>query len=369
MKISILLATAAVILSPLGIAQDPQDPQDVPEEPEDEWVELDRELESLGARKQEQEFEGPELWGYLRTNIAHRHFSNSGGGDENSTFGSIDNLRFNAQGSVGRNFRYRLTSEAQSGTMTIEDAWVKAAIGNYMGFTMGRFRTPFLRSGLIEAQDLLFIVRTRNGVYWSRRTDGAMLSGDHGRFHWNGALQNGADGLRDRFQSSLNATVDIIGLAPLRWEGAYEGGSTTRLNLGASITNDSASAADGDGTAYAIEGYLVHHRFSLQAEWMHYESAYSIPDPGEQRGGTSPWSITGSYMLVPKKYELALRFDEFDDHSGAFSRDRQTTTIGVNRYILGHDLKWQLNYAYAQKGGADDGPHENIIALGLTLAF
>ena len=367
MKISILLATVAVILSPLGIAQD-EAKDAVQDETESEWAELDRELESFALTKTESP-QGPTIWGYLRTNIAHRHFSTQSAVDQNSTFWNIDNLRLNATGYVGQSFFYRVTSEAQSGKMTLEDAWVKASVGDHVGFTVGRFRTPFLRSGLIEAKDLLFITRTRNGVYWSRRTDGAMLSGDHGRLHWSGAVQNGADGMAERMQTSLYATVDILGEAPLLWEGAWHNQDKTRFNLGAGLTNDDAAGASGNGTAYSVEGYLVHHRFSLQAEWMHYESAYSIPNPMEQRGGTSPWSVTGSFMLVPDKYELALRFDEFDDNSDPLNRSRQTTTFGLNRYIVGHDLKWQLNYAHARKSGSQDGPHENIIALGLTLAF
>ena len=253
--------------------------------------------------------------------------------------------------------------------MTILDAYARAAVGDQVGFTMGRFRTPFLRSGLIEACDLLFITRTRNGVYWSRRSDGAMLSGDHGRLHWAGTVQNGVDGMRERMKTSLYAKVNVIGEPELPWEGAYHAGDTTRFTLGGGLTNDSAVAASGNGTAYSVEGYLTHGRLSLQAEWTHYESAYTIEDPVEQRGGTSPWSITGSFMLVPDKYELALRFDEFDDRREPTSRHRQTTTLGVNRYIAGHYLKWQLNYAHARKSGSEDGPHEDWLALGLTLAF
>ena len=53
---------------------------------------------------------------------------------------------------------------------------------------------------------------------------------------------------------------------------------------------------------------MIHKGFSLTAEWLDYESAYdlfpyeTVPgDQMEQRGDTSPWSLTASYMLVPDK--------------------------------------------------------------------
>jgi hypothetical protein len=49
--------------------------------------------------------------------------------------------------------------------------------------------------------------------------------------------------------------------------------------------------------------------------------------------------------------------------------DRKTVSIGINRYLQGHDIKWQLNYAYSHKGGIVDGNHDPVIGLGLTASF
>ena len=256
--------------------------------------------------------------------------------------------------------------------MHLEDAWMRTTIGEEIGVTFGQFKIPFLRSGLLEARDLLFIARTRNGIYYSRRDQGMMVQGDHGRLHWSLAGQNGADGQTERMLTTFHTKVNVVGERELPWEGAYRAGSNTRLTLGAGISNDDAAS---DGTAYSVEAYLVHKGISVHAEWLDYGNDYSLVTPLEQRGGTSPWSITASYMIVPEKYEFAIRFDDFDDNRTPLNYDRQTLTIGINRYIHGHDLKWQLNYADAAKNGVHsnplltDGPHEKILALGLTFSF
>ena len=46
-------------------------------------------------------------------------------------------------------------------------------MGDEIAFTLGQFKIPLLRSGLVEARDLLFIARTRNGAVRRRYTDGS----------------------------------------------------------------------------------------------------------------------------------------------------------------------------------------------------
>ena len=40
----------------------------------------------------------------------------------------------------------------------------------------------------------------------------------------------------------------------------------------------------------------------------------------------------------------------------------------MNKYISGHDLKWQLNYFSIEDANAG-GQDNNFVALGATLAF
>ncbi len=330
----------------------------------DEWEALDRELGALEVDAANS-MPGPQIWGYVRTNLA----VNDTSGPKLRGF-NLDNVRVNVSGEAS-GFEYRITGELQGGTMFLEDAWASFRVGEEISTTVGRFRSPFLRSGTIEARDLLFITRTRNGVFYSVRDEGVMLNGDHGRLHWAAAVQNGADGMSEDWLTTVNLKVNLAGEDELPWEGAYRAGPNTRLSAGVSVSDDGASPK---GTAWAIDTYLVHKGLSVQAEWLDYGQGYDGAFPLEQRGGTNPWSLTASYMIVPEKYELAVRFDDFDDKRAPLDYKRQTFTVGINRYIQGHDIKWQLNYASARKSGGsnpsgNDGPSENLIALGLTVSF
>jgi hypothetical protein len=352
-------AATALPATALPLAQDAA--QELAEAEEvDEWALLDQELQALESLHYTYE-PSAEIWGYGRVNLFHRKEGDNAGVN-------LDNIRLNLTGAVGRT-SYRVTTDLGPGNLNLQDAWLSVPMGDELAFTLGQFKIPFLRSGLVEARDLLFIARTRNGIYYSRRDQGVMVNGDHGRFHWAIAGQNGADSLTERILTTANVRLNVIGPEELPWEGAYGARSLTRLTCGAGVSNDDAAR---NGTAFALDANLVHRRFSLQGEWLDYGEAYNLVDALEQRGGTSPWSITTSFMLVPDKYELALRYDDFDDVSRPLDYHRRTFTLGVNRYIQGHDLKWQLNYVAAHKGGSsalDDGPNDAIVALGLTASF
>jgi hypothetical protein len=352
-RLSITLCLA--LLPQLAVAQDSLEVASEEEEV-DEWTALDMEFQGLEALELEYE-PLAEIWGYGRSNVYYDK-------DDNHGALNLDNLRVNLVGQLA-GYDYRLTSELASGSLELLDAWMTTGIGEEFGFTLGQFKTPFLRSGMLEACDLLMIARTRNGIFYATRDQGVMVNGDHGRFHWALAAQNGASAQFEQMLTTAHAKVDIIGQPEMAHEGAYGSGGTTRLTVGAGISNDDASS---DGTAFALEANFVNKRFCLQAEWLDYGDDYSFLDT-EQRGGTSPWSVTASYMLVLQKYELALRYDDFDDVSEPMEYSRRVLTAGLNRYIQGHDLKWQLNVASAHKGGGDDGPHDLLVALGVTYSF
>jgi len=196
--------------------------------------------------------------------------------------------------------------------------------------------------------------------------DGVMVNGDHGRFHWALASQNGAL-INDSSQRVTGSVrVNLIGQRELPWEGAYRAGDQTRLTAGIAVSDDDSVS---EGLAWNADLYLIHQRFSFAAEIVDYEEGYSLDVPLEQRGDTTPWSATPSSLLVPETYEVALRYDDFDDRSQPLDYDRKLWTVGLNRYIRGHELKWQLNYQYADFSGSEDGDSGSRIALGLTASF
>lgn len=356
MRYPLLPAVAALLIAPSALANG---------EGNHEWPELDRELEAL-SESMTAETNGPRLWGYVRTNFAWSDELRNAAGD---SFGgvSMDNVRLAVDGKVA-DYSYRLSADMASGTLNLLDAYADIAIGEEIHGTFGQFKAPFLSTGLVEARDLLFITRTRNGVFSSVRDAGAKVRGDHGRFHWAVAGQNGADGTADKVLFTGRASAEVVGEAMPTWEGAYSSGDEARVSLAVAYQSDDSAS---DAGALAIEATAILHRFYVHGEIVDYGDDWTLDPnfPGEQRGGTAPWAIVTSWMLPNEKVEIALRYEDYDDNQTPMNFDRSLFTAGANYYVAGHDVKWQLNYAYGRNGGMDDLADTNIVALGLTLGF
>ncbi|MCA8980429.1 MAG: hypothetical protein H6831_01860 [Planctomycetes bacterium] len=356
MRHILLPSVAALLLSPIAVANG---------EGNHEWPELDRELEALNESLAV-ETSGPRLWGYVRTNYAFSDEERNAAGASFSGV-SLDNVRLAVDGKVG-NYSYRLSGDMASGTLNLLDAYTDIPIGEGITGTLGQFKAPFLSSGLVEARDLLFITRTRNGVFSSIRDAGAKFRGDHGRFHWAVAGQNGADGTADKLLLTGRASAEVVGEEMPAWEGAYSSGDEARVNLAVAYQSDDSAS---DAGALAVEATAIVGGIYVHGEVVDYGDDWTLDPnfPLEQRGGTTPWTLVTSWMLPSEKIELALRYEDYDDVSMPLNYDRSLFTAGANYYVEGHDLKWQLNYAYGRNGGVDDLADKNIIALGLTLGF
>lgn len=336
-----------------------------PTEEAGDWPELDRELEALNDSLQV-ETTGPSIWGYVRTNYANSDEFRDPAGQSLSGV-SLDNVRLAVDGELDR-YAYRVSGDLAGGTMMLLDAYVRITIGEGIHGTFGQFKSPFLSTGLVEARDLLFITRTRNGVFSSIRDKGLQVAGDHDRFHWALAGQNGADGVASETLLTGRLAVDVIGEGMLAWEGAYSSGDEARVNVAVAYQDDGAAS---DAGALALEATAVVGGFYFHGEVVDYGDDWNLDPnfPGEQRGGTTPWTLVASWCFPNEQWEVAARYDDYDDNSAPMDFDRSVYTAGLNYYVAGHNVKWQLNYAYAVNGGTADGPDANLVALGLTLGF
>ncbi len=329
------------------------------------WRLLDDEVEALSASAQT--FGDPRVSGWIRANYAQAAENMPGGaGTEYGGF-ALDSVRVGIEGEREA-FAYEVSIEAFSGTWVLLDAKASVPVTDDITATVGQFRTPFLRSGLVNENRLLFILRTRNGFFASARNvrqQGVMFSGSYENFDAYVAAQNGVDGVTDNLLTTFRVVWNAVGGGTPMHEGAYGSGDGTRVSVGIAISDDESGD---NGGSTAIEASAQHGPFSLSVETVSYDSDYSTVDmiddptlPADlRRGDTDPWSATASWMAVPDKWEVAARIDEWDTVS-----DKSTTHIGVNRYLDGHDVKVQINFRM------DDAvlPEEDWIAVGLTGGF
>ena len=299
---------------------------------------------------------------------------------------AIDHARLRLRGGT-EDFSFRVDVDAQNSEVSLLDAWISHDVGDTL-VTLGRFRPPFLSSSLLGADRLFFPVRTRNGLFYSVRSPGVSAQGGSGDMSWSAAVQ---DGVLDPSEllATVRFTYDFSGLGQLPWEGALRSDFKSRFWAAAAVSNE--DSLDG-GLARALELHYVSGRYSLACELLGYGDGYDrdagvgpwSPDPsnlvwGERRGATHPLSITGTYMFIPDRVEMAVRWEDFDDVSGdGFTNtgdpadvdyDRKNLYVGLNYYVEGHDMKLHLGQLHETRDGYDDSEDITWWGVGMSLSF
>jgi hypothetical protein len=330
-----------------------------------EWPELDSELAALNNAPLTQDASGPAMGGWLIGTLT----SNS----DTDTLGfNVAAARVNLSGSVGSGYGYMIGFDfaddsfdhdsglaglgrageqwtgGGGGVAGITDAYGTFAIGEGVNGKMGVFRMPFLRSNGIDRNNTLFVGRSSLGGQYSGRDAGLSLSGEMSRINWELAVMNGSDGIMDEWAYGARIDMDVMGTSS-NVEGGYNGAEGTNLNIGLGVNDDGALA---DGMQMGIDATLTMGGISLSAE---------MADRDASVGDDSPFSIGLGY-LFGANYEAAVRFDDLDT-----ADDTTVITAVVNRYINGHDAKWQLQYSTISSDTAVT--ETDTITLGLSLGF
>jgi hypothetical protein len=323
---------------------------------DEQWASLDRDIEALAASGPAQQQQGMQIGALLRLLYGYASDTNGllfPGIDDISGF-AVERAQIDAEGQI-EDYGFRLQLEAAGGTATLLDAYGTWQINEYVRTSMGNFRAPFLWESLLDDGNRLLILRTDAGEFFYQRDVGAMVDGQYDRLHWAAAIQNGFDGVGDEYMLSGRVGVDILGAGIGMQQGAYGLESGADLTWNFSILDE--AAAPEDGTLYATDAQFRLSQFSADAQYV------KLPDDPAflgDRADAGLWAATVAYMVVPEKYEIAVRYQDTDniDDDGEF-------TIGVNRYVVGHDVKWQLNFASAD---SDDSEKEfDVILLGLNI--
>ena len=304
---------------------------------ETEWPELDRELEALSSSLSTLDG-GPSLDGWAI--IAYDNNSDTDMGDF-----ALRSVRLNASGSNG-DYGYFVSLDAAGGTAGLVDAYATFGIGG-ISAQMGVFRAPTLTSALIDRNQTFFIDRSMLGAAGSARDAGLQLSGDMGRVGWWLAVMDGADLAGDEYEITGRVAVDLMGDgAGSTNEGAYGAGDGTCLTAAVAFQDDGGDTAGGN-SSLAAEAYFTSGPFSASVEMVDDDNA-----------NTTATAITVTYAFTGD-WELGARME--DDDAGT-----ETLTIGVNKYVSGHDVKWQVNMQSIDDDVLGD---TDTISVGLAVGF
>lgn len=96
-------------------------------------------------------------------------------------------------------------------------------------------------------------------------------------------------------------------------------------------------------------------RLDVNAEWLHgaFRPAAALPAAKFNAEG---WQATLAYFLVPAKFRLVLREEQFDPNTAIGGNTYRTFTFGLSYYLKGDDIKFMLNYLDGrQPGSTTDG--------------
>jgi phosphate-selective porin OprO/OprP len=111
-------------------------------------------------------------------------------------------------------------------------------------------------------------------------------------------------------------------------------------------------------TAWSVDAWLKLGPFDLIGEYLqervHGRSDNGVP-PAFDTFKPSGYYITGGYFLIPKKLQLAMRWEDL--HAGQVADSGiRSITGGLNYYIRGDDLKLMVNYIHTWSDFREKNP-------------
>ncbi len=316
--------------------------------------------------------------------------------DANDRF-YLRRARLNASGHFMEDFDFRLEMDLAGslGNTTgyraqMTDGYINWSHYAAANIRAGQFKTPFGFEQLYADPRLLTIERSMvNDRLTLNRQIGVQLGGDLldkrlsyavGSFNGSGTNTNANDNDKFMWVGRLSAVPVKAGTAdsPLTWSVGGNAFSTedTALSQTSDFRFDSTPttpAADnlftGKRKGYGVDTQLLVGPFELWAEALQvrWEATDGRPRPTLDSKG---FYVQAALYVVPKKFQVVAKYETFDPNSDASNDDTNTTTVGLNYYIKGHDLKVMVDYLHSEIASrpAKDDTDNKVIAR-LQVAF
>jgi len=228
---------------------------------------------------------------------------------------------------------------------------------------VGQFKTPYGFEQLYSDTRLIAIERTLvNDRLTESRQVGAQVGGDlfEKRVSYAVGTFNG-NGVNNNFNDN-NGFLKVGRISVIPWQGTVAGGNATwsvagngysSKDTGLALSDlgldSTPTTADKDGlftgkrNAYGVDSQFVSGPFELWGEYLNvrFEPDSKVPKPRFTADG---WYGQASYFVVPKRLQIFAKYETFDPNDQKDADDTKTTTLGVNYYFKGHDLKLMVDY-------------------------
>jgi hypothetical protein len=174
---------------------------------------------------------------------------------------------------------------------------------------------------------------------------------------------NGQDNLGDELLLASRLSTTLMGSGPGNVEGAYGGTADPYFYCAVAFAGEAGLFSE-DAVVFELSSGTDLWSFdvaSCTAGDVDTDSSLG----STITANTSPISIQGSYMLQPGKWEMGVRFQDFDRIFGTGTESTTRMDVAINNYIDGHALKWMVN-VQADTEGVNDNSE---VTLGLQASF
>lgn len=278
-------------------------------------------------------------------------------------------------------------NSASSGASLLNQAWFDINVNNSLRFRIGKFKTPFSQSYLVRLGQTLFMapptsIRTRvNLPFDINSVNPAIATGFdigiqmHGmlkqHFEYRFGVFNGTGIGVNRPKNSMSDELGIpsllyaarlaympLGKMPLH-QGDPGANEDLRFSLAVSASyNVEANYESSNDLRTGIDLSLLMKKLYVGAE------AYVLDMDFVERQQVQPnYLFWGGYVqvgyFVAKNLQPAVQLDLLDRNSTAEAGYLYMPALGLNYYIMEHNLKIQAKYQFLGKEGHEDLFHEN----------
>lgn len=298
-------------------------------------------------------------------------------------------MRLNVQGSFAEHFEFKLEGEFGNGSTAANAGYRAQMTDGFVAWTrydaaklkLGQFKTPFGFEQLASDPRLYTAERSLpNDRLTLGRQIGLGMSGDflENRLNYSAGVFNGS-GVNNGFNDNENFTVAgrVAGM-PLKtkWKGqavewsmganAYQtdDASSTVPGFGLDFTPATAARDNifhGERHAWGVDTQLAFGRFGAMAEYLraYFDPSNNLPADRFEADG---WYVLSYYDIVRNKLQAVVRFETFDPNTDAPGTTSDVWTIGLNYFIKGHDLKFELNYLLGDPADQSNDDQGRVIA-------
>ena len=336
------------------------------------------------------------------------------------------------EGTVFRDFDFRLTPEFGTSTPTIRDAWLNYRYDDPLELRFGKMKSPGNLERWQGAANTLFIERALPSLLWPVREVGVMVHGALWPGEEDAAKSLAAVGLVNYQLGIFNGTGDARAAGNSDFDGDKTGAGRLffhpflrsgveplqKLGLGVSGTYGEMEGDLGLPDDIEYDGDVVadglHWRVGPQAYWYWGQfglmGEYSISSQrleqevapfASTRAENSAWMVTASWMLTgedatfravtPRKnfdpragswgaWQVVARYSHLDLDDGLFPTFADPAELPTSAANWGFGLNWYLNrnvrasfnYNHCDfKGGQGSaiGQAENLFATRVQLVF